>query len=249
MNVDTVLIFRHLQSNPVARDALVGQARAFTEAHPRPAPPTAAAGEATVISGDDIAGKIVFPSSFENKDPLELEISTEHPMVELLTPTVRVGAQARDVAFQARTGFSDATSTAMIRARIKGTKLDIANFTLKLEPSLPAQFRAIQANAYALAIPVGWVSKGTSQEVKYGQITPTTADEFGDRFTQHILGWLLTALAATLGAPFWFDTLNRIISIRSSGKAPEERPRPPKEVSMPVEPGQSQREADRLDRG
>jgi hypothetical protein len=38
----------------------------------------------------------------------------------------------------------------------------------------------------------------------------------------HLLGWLLTALAISLGAPFWFDMLNKLINIRSSGRAPEE---------------------------
>ena len=59
----------------------------------------------------------------------------------------------------------------------------------------------------------------------------------------HFLGWLLTALAATLGAPFWFDTLNRILSIRSAGKAPEERPKPPRDVPKPLEPGQSPKQS------
>lgn len=44
------------------------------------------------------------------------------------------------------------------------------------------------------------------------------------------LGWLITALAAMLGAPFWFDLLSRFVPMRSSGKAPEktsaEAPRP-----------------------
>lgn len=34
-----------------------------------------------------------------------------------------------------------------------------------------------------------------------------------------LLGWLITAAAATLGAPFWFDMLSRLVSLRSSGKA------------------------------
>jgi hypothetical protein len=53
-----------------------------------------------------------------------------------------------------------------------------------------------------------------------------------------ILGWAITAAAASLGAPFWFDTLKRVVSIRSSGKAPEERPLPPKVVPQPTAPGQ-----------
>ncbi|TKK69392.1 hypothetical protein FC093_08735 [Ilyomonas limi] len=35
------------------------------------------------------------------------------------------------------------------------------------------------------------------------------------------LGWIITAFAITLGAPFWFDLLNRFISLRSSGKRPD----------------------------
>jgi hypothetical protein len=53
----------------------------------------------------------------------------------------------------------------------------------------------------------------------------------------HTFGWLITILAVSLGAPFWFDTLNRIIAIRSAGRAPEERPRPPKVVPKAHEPG------------
>jgi hypothetical protein len=32
-----------------------------------------------------------------------------------------------------------------------------------------------------------------------------------------IIGILFTVLAVTLGAPFWFDFLNKIVKIRSSG--------------------------------
>ena len=35
-----------------------------------------------------------------------------------------------------------------------------------------------------------------------------------------LLGWLLTAFAITLGAPFWFDMLKRVINIRGSGTKP-----------------------------
>jgi len=33
-----------------------------------------------------------------------------------------------------------------------------------------------------------------------------------------ILGWLITALAVTLGAPFWFDLLSKLVSIRGANK-------------------------------
>lgn len=37
-----------------------------------------------------------------------------------------------------------------------------------------------------------------------------------------VFGWSLTAAAASLGAPFWFDTLKRVASIRAGGKPPQE---------------------------
>jgi hypothetical protein len=36
-----------------------------------------------------------------------------------------------------------------------------------------------------------------------------------------ILGWVVTALAISLGAPFWFDLLRKLVNIRSSGTKPE----------------------------
>ena len=38
-----------------------------------------------------------------------------------------------------------------------------------------------------------------------------------------LLGWILTALAASFGSAFWFDTLRRFVSIRSSGDSPDEK--------------------------
>lgn len=37
-----------------------------------------------------------------------------------------------------------------------------------------------------------------------------------------ILGWLLTAIALSFGAPFWFDLLNKLVNIRAAGKKPED---------------------------
>ncbi len=42
-----------------------------------------------------------------------------------------------------------------------------------------------------------------------------------------ITGLLITALAVSLGAPFWFDMLNKVVNIRAAGRAPEEKPKNP----------------------
>jgi hypothetical protein len=37
-----------------------------------------------------------------------------------------------------------------------------------------------------------------------------------------LLGWILSALAISLGAPFWFDMLNRFMRVRNTGVSPQE---------------------------
>jgi hypothetical protein len=38
-----------------------------------------------------------------------------------------------------------------------------------------------------------------------------------------IIGWILTALAISLGAPFWFDILNKVIRLRAAGPKPSDK--------------------------
>jgi hypothetical protein len=45
-------------------------------------------------------------------------------------------------------------------------------------------------------------------------------------WVDNALGWFLTIVAISLGAPFWFDTLNKLANLRLAGKKPEEAPKP-----------------------
>lgn len=49
---------------------------------------------------------------------------------------------------------------------------------------------------------------------------------WGD-WTERLIGWLLTVLALSLGAPFWFDMLNKITNVRFAGKSPDETSKGP----------------------
>jgi hypothetical protein len=59
--------------------------------------------------------------------------------------------------------------------------------------------------AHNIGIPLGW--RGAA--VPKGSV---------GGIAQAALGWLVTILAISLGAPFWFDTLSRLSRLRSSGK-------------------------------
>jgi hypothetical protein len=62
---------------------------------------------------------------------------------------------------------------------------------------------------------------------------PTYGAWFLGLLHDHGFGWLITALAVSLGSPFWFDALNRFMNIRNTGRAPDE-PRD-KSSSPPVQ--------------
>jgi len=42
-----------------------------------------------------------------------------------------------------------------------------------------------------------------------------------------VVGWFLTACAISLGAPLWFDLLNKISVVRSTVKPQEKSPEEP----------------------
>jgi len=45
-----------------------------------------------------------------------------------------------------------------------------------------------------------------------------------------VLGWILTVLALSMGAPFWFDLLNKIMNVRYAGKSPDEASKKPEKT-------------------
>jgi hypothetical protein len=63
-----------------------------------------------------------------------------------------------------------------------------------------------------------------------GSLKENTAQDWFER----VLGWILTVLAISLGAPFWFDLLNKFVNIRSNGKSPAEKPKNPEKEKVPV---------------
>jgi hypothetical protein len=70
-----------------------------------------------------------------------------------------------------------------------------------------------------LGLPVGWGDK----KILWQQSWPSWW-QTSDFPWRSIPGWLVTALAISLGAPFWFDMLNKVMVIRSTVKPHEKSP-------------------------
>ncbi len=70
-----------------------------------------------------------------------------------------------------------------------------------------------------LGLPLGWSSTSSAA----GNVKPQECRD-ASTWMLRILGWLLTAFAISLGAPFWFDLLNKISVVRSTVKPREKSP-------------------------
>jgi hypothetical protein len=53
-----------------------------------------------------------------------------------------------------------------------------------------------------------------------GQCWSETKTRSGTAWVLKAIGWLITALAISLGGPFWFELLNRLVDLRGAGKKP-----------------------------
>ncbi|MEN8259551.1 MAG: hypothetical protein ABFS02_03015 [Pseudomonadota bacterium] len=86
--------------------------------------------------------------------------------------------------------------------------------------STASAFRNLEQNLGALrslGLPIGWSGE------KADQTKPSNPRDFPANplaFFNKLLGLLVTTLAVSLGAPFWFDLLNKFVNIRAVGKTP-----------------------------
>jgi hypothetical protein len=98
------------------------------------------------------------------------------------------------------------------------------------EPDVSAQLAKTHAafdNVTDLGIPLGWQKMPDTLhwalDHKSDWLSYWNVIYNGHTWTA-LFGWLLTAVAISLGAPFWFDTLNKIMVVRSTIK-PHEKSR------------------------
>ncbi len=92
----------------------------------------------------------------------------------------------------------------------------VSTDTAATNTSGDAANHAVQAirDAAALHLPLGWTGAGSDSA------DPRAVPDDAGGWALKILGWLFTTLALSLGAPFWFDLLGRLVNMRSTGPKP-----------------------------
>ncbi len=98
------------------------------------------------------------------------------------------------------------------------------------------KYASARAELDSLRLPIGWAGahfwwsdvelpwsdKDSTAARRAPSIAPAR-NPWDDIFSPFI-GWIITAMAATLGAPFWFDILNKVMVVRSTVKPHEKSP-------------------------
>jgi hypothetical protein len=106
---------------------------------------------------------------------------------------------------------------------IRQTVLDAAQAKARAPGAAPAQspttttditpvVKELQANLDKAGLPIWW-----SQDQNSPNRLPLCTGEW----TGKVLGILITAVAVSLGASFWFDLMSKIVNLRASGPKPK----------------------------
>ncbi len=99
-------------------------------------------------------------------------------------------------------------------------------------------YKQVQAQLNSMNLPIGWGQGwGAPKPKQSGE--PWNSDLWNN-LVAPITGWLLTAFAATMGAPFWFDMLNKVMVIRSTVKPHEKSPEEASEDRQTILPAAKQ---------
>jgi hypothetical protein len=225
VNVDSVLVVNALSQSEALRKSVVAEAEAYAKHE-------AGAGllPASATSADESSSPAMTTDTMTTEAMTTEAMTTEAMTTEAMTTEVMT---------------TDTMTTALAPVSPAAPKKTV----VEKKPDAAETFKRLRSQISQLNLPVGWVLPDQADKENRdfrkwpGWVwEPGKENDWATLWAQtirfHFFGWLLTAFAISLGAPFWFDMLNKVINIRSSGKAPGEKPKAPQVVPQPQAPGQ-----------
>lgn len=84
----------------------------------------------------------------------------------------------------------------------------------------------VRAAIVASANAANTTAAGAGQVPQLGQLVGWTGQTLKSSdlgiWIVRIVGWIVTIIAVSIGAPFWFDVLNKVVNLRSAGHSPRD---------------------------
>jgi len=231
MNVDSLTIVRKLSTDKALRESLVAAAVEYAKAHASPTPAESADNK----TQNESAGGPAQPGATTSPSPKPSPVATPTPCPSPAPTPVPVDtipeckADKDSPACKEKALFasipeckadknSPACKEQVLFASIPACNVCKPGKDPKDSPQCKLEFN--QRQLEALNLPIGWTAVDDPQRTWPGW----SPSGWWEQIQRHWLGWLLTTLAISLGAPFWFDLLNKFIVIRSAVKPHEKSP-------------------------
>lgn len=217
LNADTIAITTRLLQDSALRDSAAASARAIIAKDQPPATSSAgpAAGPPAGAPATPPVPANSTPPAAATKDATKSEPAKAAPEI----------AKAATEPAKAAPEIAKATAAPAKAAGEPARTADAPPTTAAASPPhefTDAEEADIMKALNRLKLPLGWdetkwdslaalIGQGKTQSVLPG--------------LQMILGMLITALALTMGAPFWYDVLSKVVNVRSAGEKPEDSTR------------------------
>jgi|GEM_PF-1521501 hypothetical protein len=202
VNADTVHIAQRLASSTTLRQALVSSAETVTQSCPRPVPSTPATPEAAPAASPELAPAPAVPVP-EAVPPVP-EAAPVAPPVEPV-PVSRLFFEQPAYAQTEETPAEPDPNSNSENASVNCIEQAVEDVT---------------------GLPLGWGSENRSQQMNLtDEGKPTDPNVWTQIWYQlkRIIGWIVSGLALSMGAAFWFEILSKLINVRNTGKRPDDR--------------------------
>jgi hypothetical protein len=130
--------------------------------------------------------------------------------VALIAVAVAVGLNANTILIAKRLDSDPATRTAVVATAEKALEKELAekkgsDAVAEIEEADEHLTEATK-NVAALNVPLFWAAENKPSHSPWETV---------------VFGWLLTVIAISLGAPFWFDALGKLANLRTTGEKPK----------------------------
>jgi hypothetical protein len=212
LNADSAYIARNLANDAALRNSLVSAAQAFA-AKEKPASPARPAQDVPATSA---GGKGAAPSD-----------NTSVPSNSNAEKSAnKSGGSPSNSATVKSNGTPPASGSPPAKRSPSPPSTNAPPDSKVEQPSASAEttFDENLRKISDLGLPIGWNIETSDAHLKWPGLRiwqPGVVTAWYEQIRFHWLGWILTALAISLGAPFWFDMLNKLIVVRSTVKPKE----------------------------
>ena len=200
LNADSFAVANSLARDPVQRAAVTAAAEAYVRVNsPQPPPPATESAPPASAKGATGRSTELTPASAKGATGRSTE----------LTPASAKGATGRS------TELTPATTTEKPDEKVSTNQKSQSKGPDHTINGLSNQI----ANLEAYGWPLGWnLDDPRSVPLPKEPCSPKSWFRCLGAWLLKALGWVVTVFAISLGAPFWFDLLNKIIQLRSSLK-------------------------------